>query len=121
MNHILIFKCNPNYKREPRDVAIVDESTAAFSMWNSQIVILDLGVSLSVREISKLTGDCWRIADKNMNHILILKCNPNYKREPGDVAIVDESTAAFSMWNSQIVILDLGYRSQLICERNQQN
>ena len=82
-------------------------------MWNSQIVILDLGVSLSVREISKLTEDCWRIADKNMNHILILKCNPNYKREPRDVAIVDESTAAFSTWNSQIVIRDLGYRSQL--------
>ena len=45
MNHILILKCNPNYKREPRDVAIVDESTTTFSVWNNKIVILGLGVS----------------------------------------------------------------------------
>ena len=58
----------------PWDVTIVDECTAAVSMWFSQIVILDLGPGgqLSVRRTISLDRDTWGITCYKNN--LIIAC-----------------------------------------------
>ena len=58
--------------KDPWDVTVVDESTAAVSMWSSQIVILDLGPGgqLSVRRTISLDGPAQGITCYKNNFII---------------------------------------------------